>query len=323
MKKPTTDIQQVHDMFFHKVFDSAENARDFLEKVLPANLKKQLNLSHIEIADTKYVSNEFQKRFSDIVVKTTLKTKKEQEIPVDIYFLVEHKSEGRTEVLIQVLRYMVFEWEKDYNAGEDPRLIIPVVFYHGAKKWKVPQAFADQFDVDDEIKPYLLNYSYILFDTNPWDFRAESNKELKNNVFLFTALVLLKAAYTNDMEAILEIFRFWHERGFTENKDIVLFFIRYISQTQEIKQAQLKEILEKGKIDGGDIMPTLAQQFKEEFMETLGPQLKEEGIKIGVANKAVETAKKMIHKGFDIDTIMELTGLGKEEIKKLTPQTSH
>jgi predicted transposase/invertase (TIGR01784 family) len=80
-------------------------------------------------------------------------------------------------------------------------------------------------------------------------------------------------------------------------------------------------MLDESKIDGGEIMPTLAQQmkeeFKEEFMQTLGSQLKDEGKKEGIEEKAIETAKKMLKKGFETDIIMELTGLKKEEIEKL------
>jgi hypothetical protein len=76
MKDTNTDIYQVNDSFFHKIFDDPENAKDFLERVLPVGLKKQLDLANIEIGDTKYVSNRFKKGFSDIVVKTSLKTKK-------------------------------------------------------------------------------------------------------------------------------------------------------------------------------------------------------------------------------------------------------
>ncbi|MCX6583328.1 MAG: Rpn family recombination-promoting nuclease/putative transposase [Candidatus Aminicenantes bacterium] len=329
MKNTTTDIQNINDSFFHKIFDSPENARDFLEQVLPTGLKKQLDLANIEIEDTKYVSNEYKKGFSDIVVKTVLRTTKEQ-IPVDIYFLLEHKSEGRVEVLLQVLKYMVFEWEKDYNNNKSPRLIIPVVFYHGAEEWKVPRSFAEQFDVDDEVKRYLLDYRYILFDTNPWDFGAESNKEFKNNVFLFTAMVLMKAAYKKDIEAILEIFRFWRERGFTENKDVVLFFMKYISYTQDIGRDDLKEILDNTKIEGGDIiMPTLAQQFREEFreefrekfreefIETLGPEFKKEGKKEGKKEEKFEIARRMLLNNFSLEQVILSTGLTKKDIKTL------
>jgi predicted transposase/invertase (TIGR01784 family) len=316
MKNTNTDIYQVNDSFFHKIFDNPENARDFLERVLPGRLKKQLDLENIKIEDTKYVSNRFEKGFSDIVVKTSLKTKKGKKKPVDIYFIIEHKTEGRVEIFIQVLKYMVFEWEKDYNNNKPPRVIIPVVFYHGADQWKVPLTFADQFDVDDEVKRFLLDYHYVLFDTNTWDFRDERNKELKKNVFLFTSMVLMKAAYKDDMEAILEIFKFWYDRGFIENMDLVLFFLEYVSQTHEISRKQLKKMLDESKIDGGKIMPTLAQQmkeeFKEEFLETMGPQLKDEGKK--------EIAKQMLRKGFDLDTIIDITGLGKTEIEKLSPE---
>jgi predicted transposase/invertase (TIGR01784 family) len=321
------EIQQVNDSFFHKIFDSPKNARDFLKRVLPPVLLKHLDLKKIEIGDTKYVSNEFDKGFSDIVVRTRLKKKNGKELLVDLYFLIEHKTEGRVELFLQFLKYLVFELEKDYNNGKPPRLIIPVLFYHGPGEWKVPLSFAEQFDVDDEIKQYLLDYRYILFDTNPWDFRNDS--ELKKNVFLFTAMALMKAAYKNDFEAILEIFRFWQEKGFTGKKEIVLFFLRYISQTQDIKPDQLKKILDKSNIHGGDIMPTLAQRFKEEFIETLGPQLIKKGKRAGkragkIAGKIAgkkEIAIQMLQRDFDLNTIMDLTGFTKPEIEKLTPHS--
>jgi hypothetical protein len=208
---------------------------------------------------------------------------------------------------------MVFEWEKDYNNNTPPRIIIPVVFYHGGDEWKIPRSFADQFDVEDELKRFLLDYRYILFDTNPWDFQDESNKELKKNVFLFTSMVLMKAAYKNDTEAILEIFKFWYDRGFLENLDIVVYFLEYVSQTQDISRNQLKEMLDESKIDGGKIMPTLAQQmkeeFREEFIETMGPQLKKE--------EKEDTAKKMLEDGLPIETISKYTGLPEKEIERL------
>jgi predicted transposase/invertase (TIGR01784 family) len=321
MKDTTTDIYQVNDSFFHKIFDSPENARDFLEKVLPVGLKKQLDLANIEIGDTKYVSNLFKRGYSDIVVKTSLKTKKGKKKPVDIYFIIEHKTEGKVEIFIQVLKYMVFEWEKDYNNNQPPRIIIPVVFYHGADQWKVPLSFAGQFDVDEEVKRFLLDYRYVLFDTNQWDFRDESNKKLKENVFLFTAMVLMKAAHKNDMEAVLEMFNFWHDRGFIENKDIVLFFLAYISHTHEVKGDKLKKMLDDSKIDGGAIMPTLAQQMKEEFREELKEELKEEfmqtlGLRLKDEGKK-ETAKELIKRGVDMDIVQAATGLSREELEKL------
>ena len=45
---------------------------------------------------------------------------------------------------------------------------------------------------------------------------------------------------------------------------------------------------------------------------------RKEGMKEGIKQNQKETALKMLQKGIDIKTIMEVTGLTKEEIKKLT-----
>jgi hypothetical protein len=68
-------------------------------------------------------------------------------------------------------------------------------------------------------------------------------------------------------------------------------------------------------------MPILAQQFREEyreeFMITLAPQLREEGMK----KKAKETALRMLNRGFNLNTIIDMTGLTKSEIEALASQS--
>jgi predicted transposase/invertase (TIGR01784 family) len=153
-----------------------------------------------------------------------------------------------------------------------------------------------------------LNYRYVLFDTRHWDFRKESDKELGENVFLLSAVALMKSVSHDDSDSILEVFRFWHEKGFI-NKDKILFFLTYISETKDIKSKELQELLEKTKIEGGDIMPTLAQRWKDEG--------KQEGLKEGIEINAKETARKMLEDGLTVETISKYTGLTEKEIKTL------
>jgi hypothetical protein len=80
-------------------------------------------------------------------------------------------------------------------------------------------------------------------------------------------------------------------------------------------------MLDESKICGGEIMPTLAQQMKEEFkeelkeefMQTLGSQLKDEGKR----EAKEETAKELIKRGVNMDIIEVATGLSREELKKM------
>jgi hypothetical protein len=136
-----------------------------------------LNLENIKIEDTKYVSNRFEIGFSDIVVKTSVKTKKDKKKPVDIYFIIEHITEGRMEIFIQVLKYMVFEWEKDYNNSNPPRVIIPMGFYHGAEQWKM----LDESKIDrGEFMPTLAQQMKEEFmETMVQQLKAEGKKEEK------------------------------------------------------------------------------------------------------------------------------------------------
>ena len=179
-------IERVHDKMFTNVFGKVDNARAFLKKVLPEKIKKRIDFSNIEIEDTDYVSKHFDEYYSDIVVKVKMNAKDGGKIPTDICFILEHKTKGRIKIFIQILKYMVEEWQKDIDEKRPLRIIIPIVFYHGERDWKIPQSFVDQFDVEDEVKEFLLDYRYFLFDAKLWDFRAEKNKELKDNVFLLT-----------------------------------------------------------------------------------------------------------------------------------------
>jgi predicted transposase/invertase (TIGR01784 family) len=305
MKKRIDEIARINDKTFKKIFKNIKNTKDFLKKALPPEIKQRLDFSSINIDPTNYVSNEFKEGYSDILVKAKMKSRAGVKIPADIYFILEHKTEGKVKIFIQILKYMWFAWEEDVNANKPPRVIIPIIFYHGKEKWKVPGSFLEQFDVDEEVKKFLLDFRYILFDTNTWDFRDESNRELRDNVMLFTTLVLMKSMLTNDRQAILEIFKFWYEKGFTGNKEMAIFFMRYIAHTHKIKMVQLNQMLEESKIEGGDLMQTLAQQ------------LKKEGIKEGKKEEKLETAKRMLLNNFSVEQVISVTGLTEKEVKTL------
>lgn len=74
----------------------------------------------------------------------------------------------------------------------------------------------------------------------------------------------MKSTFNNDLESIAEKFKFWREKGFANDTDKALFFLTYISETRDISHESLKEIWEQSHIDGGDLMPTLAQRLRDE-----------------------------------------------------------
>lgn len=297
--KKVERIPNIHNNVFIKTFLDPENVRGLLQIALPEQIRNIINFSEIKIDPTSYISDEIKGYFSDVVVKTRVKTYEQKESKADIYILVEHKSTAENTVLIQVLKYMYLEWQKDIDKKKHLRVIIPMIFYHGKEKWKVPRSFVEQFKVNDSIKEFLLNYKYVLFDTKDWDFMDEANQGLKNNVFLLTALVLMKNAFNEDVASVKEIFKFWNEKGFTKDIDKMVFFLLYISATKDISPEKLKKMLEESNIKGGDIMPSLAQRWMDEGRK-----------------KGIETiVSRMYQKGISIEEIVDYSGISKKEIK--------
>jgi predicted transposase/invertase (TIGR01784 family) len=294
-------IKNIFDRMFKKTFGEVENVKAFLNFILPEPIKKRIDFSKLEIDQTNYISKRFDEYYSDIVARTKLKNDDGDDIAVDIFFLMEHKGKGEKTIFTQFLKYMYVMWEEDIDAGINPRVIIPVVFYHGERKWKIPQSFRELFKIDVELKDFLLDFNYILFDAEKWDFESFHNKELKDNVFLFTSLVLMKSASNHDLKSIKEVFKFWHKKGFIKEFDQALFFLEFVYETQEVTEEGLKRMLEESDIEGGEIMQTLANRLRKE----------------GAKAEKINTARELLKNGVDINIISRATGLSPEEIEKL------
>jgi hypothetical protein len=57
------------------------------------------------------------------------------------YVLVEHKSYPDRWTMLLLLRYMVRIWDKEIAQNKELKTlpsIVPVVFYHGTRRWKLP-----------------------------------------------------------------------------------------------------------------------------------------------------------------------------------------
>jgi predicted transposase/invertase (TIGR01784 family) len=259
-----SEIDKIHDKFFKKIFSYIANVRSFLKFKLPVSLQKHLDLSKLVIDPNSYGSGKYKESFSDLVAKCRTKA---EDCPVDFYFLFEHKSFQDTSVHIQVLKTMSSMWQQDNEAKKPLRIIIPIVFYHGERAWKIPRQFVEQFAVSEEVKQFLLDFEYILFDTNDFDWQADESQPLRENVVLLSAILLMKAAFQQNVEIIRQVFRLWQQIGFVQEKEIINFMMIYVVQTQDIPDEKLTEMLEESKIEGEITMPTIAQRWTQEGIE--------------------------------------------------------
>jgi len=141
------DIENIHDGVFRSVMSDSANVTTFLKTTLPAELFIQLDLTNITYDPTSYVSEEYKRSFSDLVVQYRTRA---EGLPVDIYFLFEHKSFQDEGIFLQLLSYMLAMWKKDRIAKKPLRVIIPIVFFHGEGDWQTPTQFIKQFTISEK-----------------------------------------------------------------------------------------------------------------------------------------------------------------------------
>jgi predicted transposase/invertase (TIGR01784 family) len=125
------------------------------------------------------------------------------------------------------------------------------------------------------------------------------------------SIELKKAGEDARYEAVKELIRECYPAGYSSN-DIytVVKFIEWVIRISKENEKRLKE--EIVKIEEDYNMPYLASW--ERSAKRKG---KIEGKFEGIQLKAKEAAKRMIDRGFKLEVVMDISGLSKEEIKKL------
>jgi predicted transposase/invertase (TIGR01784 family) len=229
--------------------------------------------------------------------------------------LIDHKSREEPFMGFQFLKYMVRIWEmylKQNKKAETLPVIIPIVIYHGPRKWEVDKRFISFFDAPGYSKEYIPDFNYRLYDIS-----HVPDEEIKGAVLLRVLFMTLKYVFTPELNYKLreEIFPLFlelkdKEKG-TEYLEVLL---RYLTRSaRALPEKELNESVTQLFEEGGDLMQTIAEKWKREGMK-IG---EERGEKRGIKKKAIETAKNLLEMGIDVDKIAKATGIKKEEVEKL------
>ena len=80
-----------------------------------------------------------------------------------IYFLFEHKAQPDKEIGFQLeCAYMVRIWEEQKRNQIERRPIIPLVIYHGEKRWTSEESFQESYEVAEPFRPYVPQFRYTI-----------------------------------------------------------------------------------------------------------------------------------------------------------------
>ena len=159
------DLNKPHDSIFQATLSDGLRS----QAVLRAHLEPwQAELLADEAPvplDRSFVDEDLRSSQSDKLFEVKLKDGQ----PGFVYALLEHKSYPDPGTALQVLDYMV-RILKMYAQGRAGRLralptVIPLVFYHGAQRWRAPRSLAEMVATEDKrLQALEPSFGYYLRD---------------------------------------------------------------------------------------------------------------------------------------------------------------
>jgi predicted transposase YdaD len=270
------DLPNPHDRYFREAFGDPDVARDFFQYYLPPDIAQRIDLSSLEMIDGSFVDETLRDHASDMLYRVNISADGD----AFLYILVEHKSYPDRMVAFQLLRYVVRIWERlDRFDGQLPP-VLPVVLYHGEKRWNSPGDVVELIASAGAFASYLPQMRYYLCDLS-----AYSPGEIVGGVHARLSLRLLQMVFSPELGAQLpEILAL--ARELTEPKTALQWLetaLRYVVAASphvglDEVQSAIDIVLTD---DRSDIMPTLAERWIEQGKQQGLAQGLEQGIEQG------------------------------------------
>lgn len=274
-----SDLSNPHDKFFKEALSYPEVARDFLAQQLPSDVLTHIDLNTLELQKDTFVDPELAEHFSDMLYRVQTR----EDTAVYLYLLLEHKSYPDPFIALQLLRYLVRIWEQDLREKQPQlRQVLPLVVYHGSKKWRVSTNFAGLFTGNEALRPYWPHFDYLLYDLSRY-----SDAEIRGAALTKITQLLLRHIFDPSLvDELPNIFQLFRELSHQETAlQFLETALRYLSAASEqVSQEDLAYALETALTDekGESLMTTLAQQWLEQGRQEGKLQGLEQGLEQGL-----------------------------------------
>ena len=276
-----------HDIFWKILFLRIDCAIEFFRFLLKEK-SELLELKDIGIIQDIYYRK--KKLLYDILYEIPIRNSSEK-----LFFLLEHKSRRAIDFQIQMIKYKhaIHKWQKKEFGKMSS--IIPVLFYQGLDNW-------DPLSELDEIKnltnPILTGNreEFLVFDLQKIDPVSDFE-----SLELRAGLLLLKIIRDP-----------WEE--FIEGCAIIREILNSMEESKRIDlEEEMLDYIFRSRTEENDF---LEEAIMGKKVLTAYERALEEGELKGKLDTKLETARKMLEKGFPVSEVQDITGLSEEELRE-------
>ncbi len=287
MIEPARMLSNPHDSFFKELFSRPEVAADFLANYLPPDVVAALDLRSIELVKDSFVDDALRSHLSDLLYRVGLQGGGS----AYACLLFEHKSEPYDWVAWQILRYKVRAWELELRQGATKLPpIIPIVFYHGERRWQVPREFSAliEFGGHDGLRDYEMELRYYLCDFSSYD-----PSQIKGIAVLQAGLRMMRTIFTDEFEETLEeVLDLLLREKEPNAMEYLRTVIRYAAASRKrLAPDDLRRVVEKiiPKPEATRLMETVAEIWMQQGIQQKSLELSQD---------LATRASRMIHRRF-------------------------
>jgi hypothetical protein len=211
---------------------------------------------------------------------------------------------------VQVGHYIFSHWVKCINEKKELKVIIPLIYYQGKKKWEKPKLLNLFPRVEGSLSQYIpaINHVFIALST----LSDESISQIRNR--LMAAAVLAQKKGINIIkltEELIKIFKLLPVE--IEGGNFLQQMFVYIINVSEIPRPEFKKAIESiPPTIKSNIMTTYAQIKQEGKLEG-----KIEGKLEGKIEGKIEVILNGHKRGLTTDLLANITGLSVLEVEKI------
>jgi predicted transposase YdaD len=304
-----------HNNFFEYVFSQNPVVQDFVT-YLVSDLAEKVDVKTLTLDNTSYIDEQLQGFYSDIVYNVETNGGK----TIKLAFLFEHKSTQPIFPHVQLAEYRQGIWRRDVASflkkkekGEPRRTsrkltrVIPIIFYHGKKKWNKKPMSAYFDEVDEVFEPFFPTFDYYLVDLSDYD--DEFILKLKSG-FLINSLLAFKHKGDGDYvrKHFTRIFVNLEENINEQTKLFLRHLSVYIVITTKLTDKDVNELVEQLPIETKQEFMTAYDNILEKGKE-IGLEI---GSKRGEDKKSIEFAIKLLKENLPDSLVLNLSDTSKD-----------
>ena len=293
-----------HDKLFKATFSDQEVAQDFLNHFLPHETLAIIDVPSVTPQKDSFIQRDLKEFYSDMLYRASFAGREGY-----VYILIEHKSYQDSQVVFQLLQYMLSIWQKEMTQTKESFLpvVLPIVFYTGKQQWENRRTIFDWLGghhVDATLHSFIPNFEFLFYNIS-----SDEKEFLVDSVKLKSYVQLNQSLHEEDMESVYLIVIELDQSGERAFFKSVITYLFHVSETFS------KEVLkERLTMEGRQELMTVAEKLKREGFEIGRAEGKAEGMSAGKQAERRAIALKLLQLNMDEQEIMQVTGLTDKEL---------